>query len=225
MADEEIAAIRHRHDPAAAHHFETLEQEHSANVFGMWIFLATEVMLFGGMFLAYALYRATYPGAFETAATHQNLVAGSINTAVLIVSSLMMALAVRSAQIGSRRGLRIFLALTALFGVIFLGIKALEYYQHYQEGLVPGLRFTLTGAEANGAALFFFLYFVMTGLHAIHLTIGVGLVLIVMLRAWRSGAYAGVEHYTPVDLLGLYWHFIDIVWLFLFAVLYLIATH
>ncbi len=225
MADEEAAVLRHEHDPAAAHHFATLEQEHSANVLGMWIFLATEVMLFGGMFLAYTVYRATYPAAFEAAAVHQNLLAGSVNTAVLIISSLMMALAVRSAQIGSRWGLVIFLALTAMLGLVFLGIKGIEYYQHYQEGLAPGVRFTLTGADANAQALFFFLYFVMTGLHAIHMTIGVGLVTIVLLRALRSGAFVGREHYTPVDLLGLYWHFVDIVWLFLFALLYLIATH
>jgi cytochrome c oxidase subunit 3 len=190
----------------------------------MWIFLATEVMLFGGMFLAYTIYRATYPTAFDAAATHQNLLAGSINTFVLIISSLMMALAVRSAQVGDRRAVVRFLGLTALLGTVFLGIKFVEYYQHWQEGLVPGLHFLYSGPDPGGAALFFFLYFVMTGLHAIHLTIGVGLVLIVMLRA-RAGHYIGPAHYTPVDILGLYWHFVDVVWLFLFAILYLIAPH
>ncbi len=224
MSEQPLVAGAHEHDPAVAHHFETLEQEHSANVLGMWIFLATEVMLFGGMFLAYTIFRAAYPGAFDEASTHQNLLAGSINTAVLIISSLMMALAVRSAQIGSRRGLVGFLTLTALFGIVFLGIKGLEYYQHWQDGLVPGLNFSYSGPNPNAAAIFFFLYFMMTGLHAVHLTIGVILSLIVMLRA-RAGHFVGAAHYTPVDILGLYWHFVDVVWLFLFAILYLIASH
>lgn len=206
-----------------AHHFDTLEQQHEANVLGMWVFLMTEIMLFGGLFLSYTAYRTVYPEIFVEASRHQNVLLGTINTGVLIFSSLMMALAVRSARIGSRTPLVVFLLVTALFGTLFLGIKFLEYYQHYQEGLVPGIAYRYPGPHANQAALFFILYFVMTGIHAIHLTIGVGLVAVVAFRAWR-GRYLG-KNYTPVDLLGLYWHLVDIIWIFLFPLLYLIGLH
>lgn len=221
MDNQQVAVAHREHDPAVAHHFATLEQQHATNVLGMWVFLATEVMLFGGMFLAYTVYKSNYPAAFDQASLHQNLVAGSINTAILILSSLMMALAIRSAQISNLRGLVTFLALTAALGLMFLGIKGFEYYQHWVEHLVPGLRYDFPGPNANPAAIFFFLYFAMTGLHAVHLTIGVGLVLFVLARA-RRGRYLGA-YFTPIELLGLYWHFVDVIWLFLFAILYLIA--
>jgi cytochrome c oxidase subunit 3 len=206
--------------PAIGHHWHTLEQEHDANVFGMWIFLATEVMLFGGLFLAYTVYHFVYTDDFLLASQRQNVIAASINTAVLLVSSLMMALAVHHAQLGNRRLLVIFLLATALLGTVFLGIKGLEYYQHWAEGLAPGVRFLLTGPTANGAALFYFLYFVMTGVHAIHLSIGVVLVLIVAFRAWRGHFLR--ERFTGVEKMGLYWHFVDVIWLFLFPLFYLV---
>ena len=159
--------------------------------------------------------------AFEEASRHQNLLAGSINTGVLIVSSFMIAMAVHSAQVGHQRALVTFLLLGALLGIVFLGIKGLEYYQHYEEHLVPGITYDFPGPDANGAALFFFLYFVMTGLHAIHLTIGIGLVLILALRA-RHGHFLK-ERYTGVEMVGLYWHFVDIIWIFLLPLFYLIA--
>lgn len=206
--------------PTVGHHWESLEQQHDANVLGMWIFLATEVMLFGGMFLAYTVYKSVYPTTFSDATQHQNLLAGSINTCVLIVSSLAVALAVRSAQLGNRQRLVLFLLIGAALGTVFLGIKGLEYFQHWEEGLVPGVRYTYSGPDANHAALFFILYFMMTGVHAIHLSIGVLLVLIVAVRAWRGQFLR--ERYTGVELLGLYWHFVDVIWLFLFPLFYLL---
>ena len=177
------------------HHYETWEQQHTANLLGMWIFLATEVMFFGGMFLAYLVFRSLYPTAFADAAQHQNVLAGTINTIVLITSSLMMALAVRAAQLGQRKAFVLFLLATAALGVVFLGIKAFEYWQHWAEGLAPGINYVYARApDANVQALFFWLYFAMTGLHAVHMIIGVALVLIVAFRGWRGSFLR--ERYT-----------------------------
>ncbi len=208
------------HNPLVAHHFETLEQQHSTNVLGMWVFLATEVMFFGGMFMGYTILASIYPAIFESAAQHQNLLAGSINTCVLIVSSLCIAMAVRSARLANRRALVIFLVLAAFLGTVFLCIKGLEYYQHWHEGLAPGVGYDYSRPNANIEALFFFLYFMMTGVHAIHLSIGVVFVLLFAVRA-RGGAFLG-ERYTGVEQLALYWHFVDVIWLFLFPLFYLI---
>jgi cytochrome c oxidase subunit 3 len=202
------------------HHFETWEQQHSANLLGMWIFLATEVMFFGGMFLAYLVFRAIYPEAFAEAAQHQNVIAGSINTFVLIMSSLMMVLAVRGAQRGQRGVLVFFMLATATLGMVFLGIKAFEYWQHWREGLAPGINYDYSRPGANQEALFFWLYFVMTGVHAVHMIIGIGLVLIVALRGLR-GAFLR-ERYTRAEQMGLYWHFVDLIWLYLFGLFYII---
>ncbi len=203
------------------HHFETWEQQHTANLLGMWVFLATEVMFFGGMFLAYLIFRTIYPEAFAEAAQHQNVVAGSINTFVLIFSSLMMVLAVRGAQLGQRKVLVFFLLATAALGMVFLGIKGFEYWQHWHEGLAPGFNYDYTRApNANVQALFFFLYFAMTGVHAAHMIIGIVLVLIVAVRGFR-GSFLG-PRYTRVEQMGLYWHFVDVIWLFLFGLFYMI---
>lgn len=211
------------HPPHLAHHFETLEQQYEASTLGMWLFLVTEVMLFGGLFAAYVVYRYLYPDVFAEASHHNNVVLGTINTVVLIVSSVMAALGVHAAQMGERRWTALFLALTALLGTLFLGIKGIEYYQHFHEHLVPGITFHYEGPRPQQAALFFLLYFMMTGLHAIHMVIGIVIILILMVRAWR-GAFA-TGYYTPVELGGLYWHLIDIVWVFLFPLLYLIGRH
>ncbi len=203
-----------------SHPIETPERAHETSTLGMWVFLVTELMLFGAMFAAYSVYRVVYPTGFQIGSSYMNLNLGAINTGVLLVSSLMMALAVRSAQVGSRRGVAIFLVLTMLLGIVFLGIKAVEYYQHYADGFAPGVRFTYTGPQSHAVELFFFLYFAMTGVHAIHLTIGILLVGIMFIM----NAFGRVtkEHWTPVELVGLYWHFVDIIWVFLFPLLYLI---
>ncbi len=203
------------------HHYETWEQQHTANLLGMWIFLATELMFFGGMFLAYIILRSIYSAQFAAAAEHQNLVAGSVNTFVLIISSLMMVLGVRGAQLGQRKVFVFFMLATAVLGTVFLGIKAFEYWQHWYEGLAPGVNYDYARApDANIQALFFWLYFAMTGVHAIHMIIGVVLVLIVAFRGWR-GAFMR-EHYTRAEQMGLYWHFVDVIWLYLFALFYVV---
>jgi cytochrome c oxidase subunit III len=211
------------HNPALGHHFETMEQQHGANILGMWLFLATEIMLFGGLFAAYILFRMLYPDVFLESGEHQNVLLGAVNTAVLIGSSLTMALAVRSAQLGSKRPLLIFLAVTAALGAVFIGIKGIEYYEHYVEGLVPGIFWAPHDELDPRAQLFFFLYFVMTGIHALHIIIGITLILILLVRS-RSGRYLG-DSFLPIELMGLYWHFIDVVWVYLFPLLYLIGRH
>jgi cytochrome c oxidase subunit 3 len=203
-----------------AEQFDSLEQQHETRTFGMWVYLMTELMLFGGLFAAYAVYRLVYPQAFAMGSSRLDVNLGAINTAVLIISSLMMALAVHNAQTGHRGRLLLFLFLTAVFGTIFMGIKAIEYYHHYQDQLVPGVVFNYQGPLAGPVELFFMLYFAMTGLHAIHLTIGILLVAAMFVLSWRR--YVTAEYWTPVEMLGLYWHFVDVIWIFLFPLLYLV---
>jgi cytochrome c oxidase subunit 3 len=186
----------------------------------MWVFLATEVLFFGGLFAGYIAYRTAYPEAYTEASSHLNLWYGTINTAILLTSSLTVALAIHAAQVGKQRMVTLFLLCTVVLGSIFLGVKGIEYYTEYQEGLVPGLRFTYEGPMAREIGLFFVQYFVMTGLHAIHMIIGLFVVSYMAFRAWR-GDFSPI-HYDPVELTGLYWHFVDVVWVFLFPLLYLI---
>jgi len=208
---------------AAAHQFDDLAQQHEADTLGMWAFLLTEVMLFGGLFLGYAVYRWSFPEAFAEASHHLDVWLGSINTAVLIGSSLTMALAVHSAQTNDRRGLTRFLLLTILLGLVFLGIKGTEYLHKFEEHLVPGASFAYPGPHARHAQLFFSFYFGMTGLHAFHMLVGIGLLAVLAWRA-RRGRFSA-DYYAPVELIGLYWHFVDIVWIFLFPLLYLLGRH
>lgn len=205
---------------SVAHQFDDREQQFEAANLGMWTFLATEVMFFGGLFMAYAVYRYLYPAGFAEASRHTDMLLGGVNTAVLLTSSLTMALAVRAAQLGRRRSLVMFLVLTILMGMVFLGIKGVEYYKEYEEQLVPGLNFAFEGEHAQAVKLFFTFYFFMTGLHAVHMIIGIGVVAVIAVMAWQ-GRFSS-EYYTPVDLTGLYWHFVDIVWVFLYPLLYLI---
>ena len=206
-----------------AHQFDDAEQQHEASWLGMWVFLATEVMFFGGMFLGYTIYRSTYPAAFADASNHLDIWLGTINTAVLIGSSFTMALAVRSAQLGARKPLVLFLILTLVLGAVFLGIKFTEYYAKFEEHLVPGSTFEYTDPLAHAAEIFFSFYFAMTGMHALHMIIGLGLLTVLIVKAGR-GRFSSVYN-TPVELVGLYWHFVDIVWIFLFPLLYLVGMH
>lgn len=205
-----------------AHHFENLEQQHEAATLGMWMFLATEVLFFGALLTGYAVYRSAYPVEFARASEHLKVGVGAVNTAVLICSSLTMALAVRAAQ--TVRGLRLFLVLTLLLGATFLGIKAWEWYSEFRENLVPGARFA-AGWASHGVAvnpqrvqLFFVFYFVLTGLHGLHMIVGLGVLAVLLARAGRYNA----ANFTAVEVAGLYWHFVDIVWIFLFPLLYLV---
>jgi cytochrome c oxidase subunit 3 len=211
------------HSSGLAHHFDDLEQQHAAGNLGMWLFLVTEILFFGGLFAAYAVYRWQYPAAFAQASHDADLTLGTINTIVLIGSSLTMAMAVYYAQMGNRKAIVGFLILTMILGVAFLGIKSAEYHHKYVDHHVPGPGFEFQGSEARQAQLFFIFYFVMTGMHAVHMIIGLGLLTTIAVMAWR-GRYS-VGHHAPVELSGLYWHFVDIVWIFLFPLLYLIDRH
>jgi cytochrome c oxidase subunit 3 len=206
---------------ALAPQFDDPLQQREAATLGMWVFLATEILLFGGLFAGLTAYRTMYLPAFEAASHHLELWNGTLNTAVLLTSSLTMALAVRSAQLGAKKPTALLLLGTAGLGAVFLGFKLLEYYHHYQHGLVPGAMFRYEGPYPDQVQLFFVFYYVMTGLHAVHLTIGLGVTLTLAALAWL-GRYSRAYH-TPVEMGGLYWHLIDVVWVFLYPMLYLIG--
>lgn len=195
-------------------------QRSVAQHLGMWTFLATEILFFGGMFACYAVYRASYPEAFAEASGRLDFAIGTTNTVVLLTSSLTMALADNAAKAGRRIRARACLAITGVLGMAFLGFKAYEYHQKFVEHLVPGFAFHPEGGAPPPMQLFFVLYFALTGLHAIHLLIGLGVI------AWlcgRSRASRPVETMVaPVEIAGLYWHFVDCIWVFLYPLLYLV---
>jgi len=201
-----------------AEQFDDLAQQEETCTVGMWTFLSTEVVFFGGLFTAYIVYRSTYPEAFAEGSHHSDLLLGTVNTAVLLTSSLTMALSVHAAREGRRKALTIFLGLTLILGVAFLALKGIEYSEHISEHFLPGRN--LKRGLPHGTELFFLLYFVMTGLHAIHLLIGCG-VLVVLLWLARNSRFSA-RYYTPVEVSALYWHFVDLVWVFLYPMFYLI---
>ena len=207
--------------------FDTLEQQHESCVQGMWLFLATEVLFFGGLIFSYIVYRYQYPREFMAGSHHLLMPLGAANTGVLLCSSLSMALAVRAAQSGQRGKLIFFLLLTMALGAAFLSIKGVEYATDWREGLVPGEHFMFASPDpqldGRKVELFFYLYFAMTSLHAIHMLIGIGVLTVLTVLAWRRRF--SPEKYTAVEVAGLYWHFVDIVWIFLFPLLYLIGHH
>jgi cytochrome c oxidase subunit 3 len=231
--------------PALQHHFENMEQQREAGTLGMWIFLVTEIMFFGGMFLAYTLYRSFYPAAFASASNHLDITLGAVNTGVLILSSFTMALAVYFTQVGKQRPQILCLLLTLVLGLTFLGIKAVEYYDKYEDRLIPGHLIPgrsfgpevahegepfdkhklhlLEGATVKQVELFYWIYFAMTGMHALHMVIGAGLLTFLIIFSIK-GRY-DPEYHSPVEVVGLYWHFVDIVWIFLFPLLYLLGRH
>ena len=214
----------HPHD--LQHHFADMEQQNDAGIFGMWVFLVTEIMFFGAIFAAYAIYRSMYLPAFEFGSRLLDVKLGTVNTAVLIGSSLTMVLAVHAAQTGKRKALVFFLLLTMALGAAFLGIKSYEYYTKWEHFLVPGLRFAPTEALPSGVTvpnleMFFCFYFFMTALHALHMIIGFGIMTVLVIMSWR-GRFSP-EYYAPIEVSGLYWHFVDIIWIFLFPLLYLIG--
>ncbi len=189
----------------------------------MWIFLMTELLLFGVLFTAYAVYRSSYPEAFAAASRELSAPIGTINTAILIVSSFGVALAVYGAQVNGRKRLLGGLLLAIVLGTAFLVIKGFEYHEHWTHQQVPGLNFAWHQPHPEQAQIFFFLYFVMTGVHAIHLTVGIAIVSGLLLQAYRR-RYSP-DYYTPVEVGGLYWHFVDVIWIFLYPLLYLIDIH
>lgn len=286
----------HYHPPGLQHQFEDMGQQQESASIGMWMFLVQEIMFFGGMFTVYLVFRSKFPMAFAAGSNHLNVFWGAGNTVVLIVSSLTMALAVHFAQLGKRNLQVITIILTMILGATFLGVKAIEYYDKWHDGIVPitGLNRRVkgdaehtptaadhnettkatsaehqteenyvnprgefqwpdaslaqkakdenfltasekleTGYFTNGSIdngkfrdkvrIFFYIYFAMTGLHALHMIIGLGLMTWLLWKAWR-GSYTS-EYYAPVEMSGLYWHFVDIVWIFLFPLLYLLGRH
>ena len=219
----EHVASGHKNPRALLHHFDTAGQQKDAAVLGMWLFLVQEVMFFGGIFTAYIVYRHYYFDTFVIASNTLDIPLGALNTVVLIVSSLTMALAVHAAQLGHQKKLVTFLWLTLLLGSTFLGVKAIEYNDKFVHHHVPGPNFLFTEADGREAQIFFSLYFGMTGLHALHMVVGAGLLLWLIVKA-RRGAYTP-DYYTPVEMFGLYWHFVDLVWIFLFPLLYLLGGH
>ncbi len=241
-ADHGHADAHQAHHPALQHHFDTMAQQKEAAVIGMWVFLLTEILFFGGLFVAYMIYRVWYFDAFAEASRSLDLFWGGLNTAVLIGSSLTMAMAVRAAQTNSRKWTVNWLILTMVLGCVFLGVKVIEYADKFEHHHVPGANYvwaepgheaapgrehanlSLTPAQLqNTTQIYFSLYFTMTGLHALHMIIGVGLMLVITWMAWKGKFDA--HYYTPVEMSGLYWHFVDIVWIFLFPLLYLVERH
>jgi cytochrome c oxidase subunit 3 len=236
-AHVEVSVAGEDHDvhPRLQHHFPNLHEQKHASTLGMWLFLVQEVMFFGGLFLAYAVYRNLYFDAFVAGSHHLDVKLGGINTAVLICSSLTMALGVYCSAIGKGKACAAWLLATVLLGSVFLGVKVFEYKDKWDNHLVPGARFSVEHLTHHGqpiaansdlaqqAEIFYSLYFAMTGLHALHMIVGIPLLLILAWLAWR-GYFSPVYH-TPVEMFGLYWHFVDIVWIFLFPLLYLIGRH
>ena len=209
--------------PHLEHQFDDAEQQFGAANLGMWIFLLTEVMFFGGILTAYAIYFVTFASVFEDASNHLSWWLGGINTLVLLASSFTMARSVAAAQVDGRTTQVRWLRATILLGLAFLGVKAWEYAGKFEDNLVPGRYFSVASEAAAVEELFFSFYFLLTGLHAIHMIIGIGLLGYLAVRA-RQGHFDR-DYFTPVEMAGLYWHFVDLVWIFLFPMLYLLGRH
>ena len=206
---------------ALAHQFDDLAQQYHASSLGMWAFLLTEIMFFGGLFVGYTVYRSAYLEGFIEGSHHLDTILGTVMTAILIGSSLTMALSVHAAQVGHTKLLTRFLLLTMFLGLMFLSIKGYEYWHKYHTDTVPGFRFHYDGPHPKIVRLFLSFYFIMTSMHALHMIIGIGLQAVLVMMAWR-GVFSA-EYHTPVEIIGLYWHFVDIVWIFLYPLLYLVG--
>ena len=233
----------HDAHPSLQHQFDSLEQQKESSTLGMWLFLVTEIMFFGGLFTTYVVYRGKWPAEFMAASSTLDWKLGALNTAVLILSSLTMALAIWAAQLNRRKQVVVFLVATMALGSTFLVVKYFEYRDKFEHHHVPGANFEWNeGAHAEGPAegahaaaapvqddfakhvqLFFSLYFIMTGLHAVHMICGIGVLAFLIRPSWK-GRYTAAYH-NPLECTGLYWHFVDIVWIFLFPLLYLLGAH
>ena len=214
-------------EPVIPHHFETKPQHNECNILGMWLFLAQEIMFFGGLFTAYAVYRFKYPEAWKAGSEALNVTIGTTNTVFLLISSLTMALSVYFAQTDQFKKLLISFTATMGFGTLFLGVKVVEYKEKFDFGLIPGPWWNpdshhvdLTIDDPSKIQLFFVMYFIMTGMHAFHMIIGLGIAAVMWIMALKRKF--GPNKYMPVEMFGFYWHFVDIVWVFLFPMIYLI---
>lgn len=209
-----------QHGHHHAHHFRDAHHEFEASKFGMWLFLVTEILLFGALFGAYIIFQNLYPEMFKEAHHHLDRTLGSINTVVLLYSSFTMALGIYFIQKDNPKASMRMLWLTVFLAATFMVIKYVEYSHKFHEGVFPGKYFTYGGFKAANSALFFSLYFVMTGIHGLHVVIGMGLIFWCMWRM-RRGDFNS-QYYTAVEMTGLYWHLVDLIWIFLFPLLYLI---
>lgn len=202
------------------HHFVDADQQLDAAKMGMWIFLITEILMFGGLFAAYIVYRFWYPELFVMASQELNTIWGGVNTVVLLGSSLTVAMAIKSAQLNQKRNVTINLLITLSLAVIFMVIKYFEWTHKFDLGIFPGRYYAFEGIDHPKANVFFSLYYMMTGLHGVHVTIGIGLMTWLLVRSFKG--HFGKEYYNPVEITGLYWHLVDIIWIFLFPLFYLI---
>ncbi len=202
------------------HQFETLDQQRHADTLGMWVFLATEILFFGGLITAYVMYRASYPEAFALASRTTEAMAGALMTLILLGSSFTVVMAVHNVQHGRRTATAWWIAFTMVLGVAFLVLKFLEYYHKYLDHHIPGAGWHWEGPYSTIAQLFIYFYFALTGLHAFHMLIGLGVMTGLLIRYWRSSLYT-----HTVEISALYWHFVDIVWIFLYPLIYLVDRH
>ncbi|MBX7231998.1 MAG: cytochrome c oxidase subunit 3 family protein [Bdellovibrionales bacterium] len=207
-----------------AHHFESAEHEYQTSKFGLWLFLCTEILMFGGLFVGYAIFHHKYPELFKAGSHFLDWRLGSLNTVVLLISSFTMALSIYYAQMNDRAKTLINLYITLICGFIFMGVKFFEYSHKIHEGLLPGHLFHYAGEGANAVAnlpLYFSFYFCMTGLHGTHVLAGLFLIAWLIVRTHR-GEF-GPKYYTPLECVGLFWHLIDLIWIYLFPLLYLVG--
>lgn len=203
--------------------FSIPDQQRETAMVGIWVFLVSEVLLFGALFTAFTVYRLSDPQGFDLGSKDMDTILGSVNTGVLICSSFTMALSVYFAELGKQKSVALFLILTMLIGTVFLAIKFTEYHSHWVDHKVPGFWFEDGSAHAAKIEMFFVFYFIMTGLHAVHMTIGLGILTVLLFRT-AIGSIT-TEYHTPIEVGGLYWHFIDIVWIFLYAIFYIPGIH
>lgn len=206
-----------------AHQFDDISQQAEADTQGMWVFLATEILFFGAMFMVLAIYRSSYPEVFARASQEMAVALGGINTGILLLSSLTVALSVHYVKENNRKALMINLLVTVCLGIVFLILKGFEYADHAEHHLVPGIDFQYHGLDPQRAQIYFFLYYVMTGVHALHVLIGICVFSVMFYGAYRNKYSA--EYFMPIEVSGLYWHFVDIVWIFLYPMIYLIDVH
>lgn len=211
----------HDHSSPLAHHFSDLEQQNDSAKLGMWLFLLTEILLFGGVFVAYTVFRNWHHEMFVNAHKALDVRLGGINTVVLIVSSLTVALAIRDMQLGKKSRCMLNLGITIALAFVFLVIKYFEYAHKFHVGQLPGKFYTYTGIEGTNPHVFFSIYFLLTGIHAFHILVGISLLSWILIRTKNN--HFSAAYYTPIEVVGLYWHLVDLIWIFLFPLLYLIG--
>ena len=209
-------------EAAVQQQFDDPSQQKEAAMLGMWAFIATEVLFFGVLFAAYVVCRWRFPLAFVEGSAHTDFAMGTTETAILLTSGCLAAIALRQIQLDRARQSAVLLMITSALGMAFLILHGMEYHDEFEEGLIPGIRYTQTGPDARGVELFFSLYYVITGFHSLHVLIGVVVLLVMAIRSWR-GAFSSA-YYTPIEITGLYWSLVDIAWIFVYPAIYLVGS-